>query len=326
MMVLVYVDDLIILASHMRSMEPLKAKLEAQYEMTDLGELHFCLGVEFARDRGARTITMCQATYVEEVLKRFGMEECKPIATPLDIKVKLEKLTNEEYDKEASKMEDVPYKSAVGSLMYAMVATRPDLAFAISTVSQHMAKPGWSHWMAVKRIMRYLKGSKHLRLRLGGHHITLVGYCNADWAGDGNGRKSTTGYAFLIGDGEVSWSSKRQPTVALSTTEAEYMPASHCTREAIWLQQLLGDVGYNLEEGTLIMNDNQGAIALAKNPVHHSRTKHIDVQHHFIRERLERGDICLEYCPTEDMVADILTKALARDRHERLIAIMGLIV
>jgi hypothetical protein len=167
---------------------------------------------------------------MEEVLKRFGMEDCKPIGTPLDTKVKFVKLSNEEYDADAPRMGSVPYKSTVGSLMYAMVATRADLAFAISTVSQHMATPGWSHWMAVKRIMRYLKGSLHLKLQLGGQHIKLKGYCDADWAGDVNDRRSTTGYAFSLGDGMVSWSSKRQPTVALSTTEAEYMAASHCTR------------------------------------------------------------------------------------------------
>ena len=324
MLVLVYVDDLIILSSNVETMGALKAKLEAEYEMTDLGELHYCLGVEFARDGRAKSITMSQAKYVEEVLKRFGMEDCKPIATPLDTKVKLEKLSMEEYDADASRMASVPYKSAVGSLMYAMVATRADLAFAISTVSQHMARPGWSHWMAVKRIMRYLKGTSHMRLQLGGGHIRLMGYCDADWAGDANDRKSTTGYAFSLGEGMVSWSSKKQPTVALSTTEAEYMAASHCTREAIWLRQLLEDVGCKDVEGTLIWCDNQGAIALAKNPVHHARTKHIEVQHHFVREKVDNATITLEYCPTEDMLADVMTKALARDRHERLTRAIGI--
>ena len=160
---------------------------------------------------------------MEEVLERFGMQDCKPIGTPLDTKVKLVKLSNEEYDVDIARMASVPYKSPVGSLMYAMVATRPDLAFAISSVSQHMATPSWSYWMAVKRIMRYLKGTVHMRLQLGGQNIKLVGYCDADWAGDVNDRRSTTGYAFIFGDGVVSWSSKRQPTVALSTTKAEYM-------------------------------------------------------------------------------------------------------
>jgi hypothetical protein len=178
--------------------------------------------------------------------------------------------------------------------------------------------------MAVKRIMRYLKGSLHLKLQLRGQHIKLKGYCDADWAGDVNDRRSTTGYVFSLGDGVVSWSSKRQPTVALSTTEAEYMAASHCTREAIWLRQLLDDMRCKYDEGTLIMCDNQGAIALAKNPVYHARTKHIEVQHHFVQEKVARGAIILEYCPTEDMLADVLTKALARERHERLTSNIGI--
>jgi hypothetical protein len=178
--------------------------------------------------------------------------------------------------------------------------------------------------MAVKRIMRYLKGNLDLKLQLGGQHIKLMGYCDANWAGDVNDRRSTTGYAFSLGDGVVSWSSKMQLTVALSTTEMEYMAASQCTREAIWLRQLLDDVRCKYDAGTLIMCDNQGAIALAKNPVYHARTKHIEVHHYFVREKVARGAIILEYCPTEDMLADVLTKALARDRHERLISNMGI--
>ena len=253
---------------------------------------------------------------MEEVLERFGMQDCKPIGTPLDTKVKLVRLSNEEYDADIARMASVPYKSAIGSLMYAMVATRPDLAFAISLVSQHMATPGWNHWMAVKRIMRYLKGTIQMKLQLGGQNIKLVGFCDVDWAGDVNDRRSMTGYAFILGDGIVSWSSKRQSTVALLTMEAEYMAASHCTMEAIWLRQLLDDMRCKYDEGTLIMCDNQGDIALAKNLVYHARTKHIEVQHHFVREKVARGAIILEYCLTKEMLADVLTKALASERHE----------
>ena len=160
--------------------------------------------------------------------------------------------------------------------------------------------------MAVNWIMRYLKGNLHLKLQLGGQHIKLKGYCHVDWASDVNDRRSTMGYAFSLGDGMVSWSSKRQPTVALSTTEAEYMAASHCTKEAIWLRQLLDDMRCRYDEGTFIMCGNQGNIALAKNPVYHTRTKHIEVQYHFVREKMARGAIVLEYCPIEDMLVDVL--------------------
>ena len=324
LMVLVYVDDLIILASLHAKLEWLKAKLKGEFQMSDLGELKYCLGVAFERNRKARTITMCQRKYIKEVLKRFNMEDCKPIGTPLDVNVKLMKLSVEEFEAIEGEMEGVPYKAGVGSLMYAMVATRPDLAFAVSMVSQFMSRAGPSHWSAVKRIMRYLQGTLEYKLCLGGTNIELRGYCDADWAGDANERRSTTGYVFFIGDGAISWNCKRQPTIALSTTEAEYMATSQSTKEAIWLRKLLGDVGCVQVDATTIMCDNQGCIALAKNPTHHSRTKHIDVQHHFIREKLESGEISLRYCPTEDMVADVLTKALAKERHHRLAKAMGL--
>jgi transposase InsO family protein len=324
LIVLIYVDDLIILASLGNKLAWLKAKLNEEFEMSDLGELMYCLGVEFVRDRKAHTITMSQSKYIKEVLKRFNMEECKPIGTPLDVNVKLLKLSVEEFEAIEGDMEGVPYKSGVGSLMYAMVATRPDLAFAVSMVSQFMSRAGPAHWSAVKRIMRYLQSTMEYKMCLGGKDFALRGYCDADWAGDANERRSTTGYVFFVGMGAISWNCRRQPTIALSTTEAEYMATSHSTKEAIWLRKLLADVGFVQEGATTIMCDNQGCIALAKNPTHHSRTKHIDVQHHFIREKLDSGEIILKYCPTEDMVADVLTKALAKERHQRLAFEMGL--
>jgi hypothetical protein len=324
LIVIIYVDDLIILASNGNILKWLKSRLENEFEMSDLGELHYCLGVEFERDRANHTITMSQSKYIEEVLKRFNMEECKPIGTPLDVNSKLLKLTEEEFQGIQEEMQGIPYKAAVGSLMYAMVGTRPDLAFPVSMVSQFMSRAGPSHWMAVKRIMRYLKGTMDLKLCLGGKEVSLRGYCDADWGGDANERRSTTGYVFFVGVGAISWNCKRQPTIALSTTEAEYMATSQCTKEAIWLRKLMADVGLVQDGATIIMCDNQGCIALAKNPTHHSRTKHIDIQHHFIREKLESGEIGLKYCPTQDMVADVLTKALAKERHQNLTRSMGL--
>lgn len=322
--VVLYVDDLILLASSMTKMLEVKAMLKEEYEMTDLGELSYCLGVEFKRDRAARTITMSQHKYLEEILKRFNIEECKAIGTPLDTHVKLPKLTEADFEEVKAEMASVPYKAAVGCLMYAMVATRPDLAFPVSVVSQHMSKYGPMHWAAVKRVMRYLQGTLKLELQLGGANLLLRGYCDADWAGDEGDRRFTTGYVFMLGVGAISWNSKRQPTIALSTTEAEYMAMSQCTKEAIWLRQLLADVGFVQQGGTQVLCDNQGAIALAKNPTHYSRTKHIDVQHHFIREQVEDQVIELKYVPTQAMVADVLTKALGKSQHLILIEKMGL--
>ena len=156
------------------------------------------------------------------------------------------------------------------------------------------------------------------------HLIVFKGFCDADWMGDANDWRSTTGYVFLVGIGVISWKCKKQPTIALSTMEVKYMAISHCTKEAVWLRQLLADVRYMQEGPTSIMCDNQGCITLAKNPTHHSRTKHIDVHHHFIKKELENQEICLKYYSTEDMIVDMLTKPLVKDRHQTLTKAMGL--
>jgi len=153
----------------------------------------------------------------------------------------------------------------------------------------------------------------------------VVGYCDADWAGDLEDKRSTTGFVFMMGGGATSWSSKRQPTIALSTTEAEYMASTQATKEAIWMTKLMKELRYMKEKKAMVIRcDNQGAISLTKNPTQHARTKHIDVQHHFVRERVENGEVTFEYCSTEEMVADVLTKALPKERHNKLISMFGL--
>src|SRR2546430_13080399 len=154
--------------------------------------------------------------------------------------------------------------------------------------------------------------------------MALSGYCDADWAGDVDTRRSTTGYVFTLSDGAISWASRRQKTIALSSTEAEYMSTTEATKEACWLRQLLADIGRPQEQPTLIKCDSQGAIALVRNPVNHSRTKHIDIKHHFVRDKHADGTISFEYCPTSDMVADVLTKGLPRNIHRELITGLGL--
>lgn len=263
-----------------------------------------------------------QTKYIRDMLERFGMQDVKPAATPLEVNAKLKRL-----ETEVKEMKDIPYRSAVGSLMYAMVGTRPDIAAAVGVVSRHLERPGLEHWQAVKRIFRYLKGSLDMAIEYGcskSRRLQLSGYCDADWGGDMTDRRSTTGYVFMMAGGAVSWNSRKQPTVALSSTEAEYMALSGAVQEAIWLRQLLRDLGYAQQGATPIYEDNQGCINLANNPVSHSRTKHIDIRHHFVRERLESGDIGLQYCQTGDMGADLLTKGIATVQFRKLRAILGI--
>jgi hypothetical protein len=209
--------------------------------------------------------------------------------------------------------------------MYAMTSTRPDLAFAVSSVSQFLENPGTQHWQAVKRIMRYLRHTAEHKLVLGGaDRVVVVGYSDADHGGCKDTRKSVGAFAFLLGVGAVSWRSRRQKTVATSSMEAEYMALSQAAKEAIWLRHLLARIGFPQTQPTTLYADNQGSMALASNPVHHDRSKHIDIQHHYIREVVAEKKVVLQYCATQAMAADVLTKSLPRDRHCQFVQILGM--
>jgi hypothetical protein len=289
--------------------------------MKDLGDLYFFLSMEMERYRAQRLIYNNQIGYLKEILKRFRMEDCKAIGVPLDPKTKLKKNVNKD-----DEMVKVPYQQAMGSLMYAMLCTRPDLAYPINVVNQHMANPSLEHWIAMKRIFQYLQGTLQFKLHFGGlSPQDVVGYCDADWVGDLEDTRSTTRFVFMMGGGATSWSSKQQPTIVLSMTEAEYMASTQATKEAIWMTKAMKELRYMKEKKAMVIRcDNQGAISLTKNPKQHARTKHINVQHHFVREQVEIGEVTFEYCSTEEMVADVLTKALLKERHYKLISMFEL--
>jgi hypothetical protein len=212
---------------------------------------------------------------------------------------------------EAVQMKKTPYREAIGSLMYVAVATRPNIAFAVSALSQFLSNPGRAHWEAVKRIFKYLSGTKTLELTYGGERHGLEGYTDADGATQEH-RHAMSGYAFLIDGGAVSWSSRKQELVTLSTAEAEYVAATHAAKEAIWLCKLIGELFPSLITPTPLHCDNQAALKLATDDNYHARTKHIDIRYHFIRHVVATSALKLSYCPTEDMVADIFTKALPK--------------
>ena len=202
-------------------------------------------------------------------------------------------------------------KSAVCSLQYAAGGTRPDIAYAVSTIAKFCHQPTELHMTAAKRVLRYLKQTRDLNLTyIKNTPEAIIGYSNADWAGDVKDRWSTSGNAFLLGGGAIMWSSRKQSSVALSTVEAEYMALSVATQEAIWLRQLQEELGVTEAGPTLIYEDNQGAISMAKNPVFHKRTKHVQIRYHFVREAVEQGTITLEYCRTGEMLPTALPKVL----------------
>jgi Reverse transcriptase (RNA-dependent DNA polymerase) len=324
--IFLYVDDLLLCSDSLAQLERVKAELSASFQMEDLGEAHFVLGIEITRDRKARTLTISQSAYVTDVIKRFDMADCHPTSTPMDPGAHLLKAAdNDVLDAVGVKQ----YQSAVGALMYAAQGTRPDIAYAMTVLSQFNSAPSAEHWKAVKRVMRYLRGTTHYGITYRGldssmEEPTLHGYCDSNYAEDLNDRKSVTGYAFLLSGAAVSWQAKKQPSVATSTTEAEYMAASEAAKEAIWWRSFMVSLGYDVTAATRIQSDNQSSIKLSKNPEHHKRSKHIDVRHHFIREKVNEGTIDLMYVNTSEMAADILTKPLVKVKHDAGVTLLGM--
>ena len=222
------------------------------------------------------------------------------------------------------RMQGIPYAEAIGSVLWPVVVSRPDAAFAVSTLSQFIQNPGQAHWEGVKRVISYLGSTKDHWLTFGGRGKTLVeGFCDADWASQKD-RHSISGYCYHIGQGTISWSSKKQQIVALSTTEAEYIAQSHAAKEALWLRTFIGELRGKPTQPLTIHCDNQGAIALSKDNKFHARTKHIDIRHHFIREAIEDRKLSVVYIPTDDNPADIFTKPLAKAKFRRFVELLGL--
>lgn len=303
--ILVWVDDLIIATDDIHVMNETKSLLSNRFKMVDLGDLKWFLGIDFKITKDS--ITMSQETYLRNVLHRFDMKDCKGCKTPCDKFIE----SNEDDKPVSSKL----FRSAVGSLIYAMVATRPDLSWIVSKLSQYLVAPTETHWLAVKRVFRYVKHTLDhgLCYKKDPNGPRLIGYCDSDWGGSQD-RRSTTGYLFTLNvkGAAISWKSKRQQTVALSSTEAEYMGLSSATQEGLYLKQLILEFDKNLVQPVTIYEDNQGAIALVNNPVHHNRTKHIDIRYHFIREQMMCKSVKVVYLQTDMMIADCLTKPVGR--------------
>lgn len=278
------------------------------------------LGIKIIRDRGSGTLWLSQELMATELVAKYGLEQSKTKRVPLSPAMKLAKDEGETLDKER-----YPYSQLVGSLMYLSVSTRPDIAFAVGALARYMSCPTSVHWIAAKGVLRYLAGTKDYRLKFGGSSIQLVGYCDADYAGDLDTRRSTTGYVFIMNGAAISWQSKRQPTVAVSTTEAEYMAAAAAVKEGLWLRKLLADFGIGIDTVKMLA-DNQSAIKLLRNPISSLRSKHIDVVHHFARERVMRKEVAFIYTATDSMIADVMTKALPNVKHVYCCSGMGVVI
>lgn len=307
---LIYVDDMLLVSKSMDLIQNLKDKLSREFEMKDLGAATRILGMDILRNREEGTLKLSQGKYLEKVLSTFNMSDCKPVTTPLGAQFKLKSLDEKEEVTEPQFMVDIPYASAVGSLMYAMVGSRPDIAHAVGVVSRFMGNPGRKHWEAVKWILRYIRGTTDFGLWFKkGEGFRVEGYSDADYATDLDRRRSVTGYLFQVGNNTVSWRSGLQPIVALSTTESEYMALNEAAKEALWLKGFCEDLNY--DQGAVKVNcDSQSAIFLAKNGGYHERTKHIHTKFNFIRDVIANGSVSVVKVHTTVNLADILTKSV----------------
>jgi hypothetical protein len=315
--IVIYVDDLIITGDSDADISDLKKLLKQKFEMKDLGELRYFLGIEVIKS--PKGIWLLQRQYALNKLAEYGMTGYKPISIPLEQNVKLSA-------DEGDLVEDTTmYRRIVGSLIY-MTITRPDLSYAVGVVSQFMQTPRKPHLDAVRCILRYIKHTLQCGIFYEAKSQAQVhGYTDADWAGNVSDRRSTNGFMFSFGSGAVSWSSKKQPTVALSSMEVEYRGAAIVACEVVWLQKLLSDLGQSVDAPVVIYCDNISSILLANNPIYHARTKHIEVHYHFIREKVLAKEIDLIHVSTEDQVADIFTKALGTDKLRKFRKMLGVL-
>jgi len=249
------------------------------------------------------------------------MIEAKSLSVPIDLH-SINSLINSN-NKECSKY---PFREAIGSLMFLTQLTRPDIIFAVNFLSRYLSNFSEIHWLAVKRIFRYLIGTADYGISYckSKEDLSLIDYSDADYAGDIETRRSTTGYIFTLAEGSVSWCSRRQKCVSVSTTEAEYVAASMATRDLVWLRQLLSDLQCQCIEATPLMIDNQSAIKLVKNPELHNRTKHIDIHFYFIRDKYKENVLSVNYVRSEEQCADVYTKALTKERFKYLINKVGI--
>lgn len=274
--------------------ERAKEELGWNYEVKDLGEAHMILGIHIEHDRPAGTILISQCAYLEQVLKRFGMSDCNNKSMPLPLGIILSKDQGPKSQDDQKFMADKPYQEVLGSIMYAQIGTQPDLSYTVSTLSKYASNPGITHWQALMHILRYIKAMLHYKIMYGGssfNDLRPTGWVDADYGGDIDSQQSCAGYIFIQAGGPTAWSAQYQQIVALSTTEAKYMAVSHATKQILWMYSEMEEVGYTQEKPGILYNNNSGAIALTKNTKHNSHIKHINIQHHFIHECVENGEI-----------------------------------
>ncbi|GJS07197.1 retrotransposon protein, putative, ty1-copia subclass, partial [Tanacetum coccineum] len=326
---ILYVDDIIIMGNHIPSLQSVKNYLGKCFSMKDLGEAAFILGIKIYRDRSKRLIGLSQNAYMDKILKRYKMDNSKRGTIPMQERLDLNKSQGAQTPKEVNRMKNVPYASAVGSIMYAVRCTRPDVAFAQNLTSRFQQNPGELHWTAVKNILKYLRNTKDMFLVYGGNPSTELRvecYCDAGFETDRDDTKSQTGYVFVLNGGAVDWKSSKQSTIAMSATESEYIAASEAAMEAVWIRKFISGLGIvpTINEPLNMYCDNSAAIHYANEPGVQRGARHYHRRYHYVRECVELGEIRILKVHTDNNLADHFTKALSNRKltqHARSIGL-----
>lgn len=314
---LLYVDDGLILSRSQTAIESLVGKLQNTFKIT-MGNANYYVGLEIERNRNESTISIGQHAYIDKIVRKYNMQDSKSISTPADIGTFL--ISTSDGDSDVN----FPYRSACGSLTFAATVSRPDISYAVGEVCRFMAHPNRMHVNAIKRIFRYLNHTKDMKITYGADDCKVIGYTDADHARDPESSRSVTGYAFMLANGVVTWKSEQQSHVTLATAESEYVALCEGVKEAIWLQNLLDELGYGQDDKIKMLCDNLSTIRWVKNPQQHHRTKHINKKLHFVREKYQEGEIQLEHVNGDDQLADVFTKPLSPIKFNSNIARLGL--
>ncbi|XP_022883367.1 uncharacterized protein LOC111400170 [Olea europaea var. sylvestris] len=315
LIVCLYVDDLIFTGNNPKTFEEFKRKMCCEFEMTDLGFISYYLGIEVKQTEEG--IFIVQENYAKELLQKFNMSNCNPVNTPEECNIKLSR-----YD-DGAKVDPTLFRSLVGSLRY-LTCIRPDILFGVGLVSRCMEAPTTTHLKAAKKILHYIKGTLDFELHYYASNVfRLRGFSDSDWGGDIDDRKSTSGFVFYMGNTAFTWSSKKQPAVTLSACEVEYVAVSFCVTQVVWLRNLLNKLHFTQREHIEVNVNNKSVIVLAKNPLFHECSKHIDTKYHFVHECIANKVLKINFVKSQDQIRDILTKSLELNTFKALRSLLG---